>query len=97
MRVWIRRLFILPIKGYKKFISPLLGNNCRFYPTCSEYMMQAIEIHGVIKGILLGTWRILRCNPFARAALIPFRPRENGKTGDFCKSPKYARAHARPS
>ena len=37
MKHWVRWLFILPIKGYKKFISPLLGNNCRFYPTCSEY------------------------------------------------------------
>lgn len=81
MRVWIRRLFILPIKGYKKFISPLLGNNCRFYPTCSEYMMQAIEIHGVIKGILLGIWRILRCNPLCKGGIDPVPPKGKWKNG----------------
>ena len=81
MRVWIRRLFILPIKGYKKFISPLLGNNCRFYPTCSEYMMQAIEIHGVIKGILLGAWRILRCNPLCKGGIDPVPPKGKWKNG----------------
>ena len=81
MRVWIRRLFILPIKGYKKFISPLLGNNCRFYPTCSEYMMQAIEIHGVINGILLGTWRILRCNPLCKGGIDPVPPKGKWKNG----------------
>ena len=81
MRVWIRRLFILPIKGYKKFISPLLGNNCRFYPTCSEYTMQAIEIHGVVKGILLGAWRILRCNPFCKGGIDPVPPKGKWKNG----------------
>ncbi len=81
MRHWIRRLFILPIKGYKKFISPLLGNNCRFYPTCSEYTMQAIEIHGVVKGILLGAWRILRCNPFCKGGIDPVPPKGKWKNG----------------
>lgn len=52
------------IKFYKLFVSPMLGKNCRFYPTCSEYTYQAIEKYGLIKGILLGIRRILRCNPF---------------------------------
>ena len=81
MRHWIRWLFILPIKGYKKFISPLLGNNCRFYPTCSEYAMQAIEIHGVVKGILLGAWRILRCNPFCKGGIDPVPPKGKWRNG----------------
>ena len=68
-------------KGYKKFISPLLGNNCRFYPTCSEYTMQAIEIHGVVKGILLGAWRILRCNPFCKGGIGPVPPKGKWKNG----------------
>lgn len=62
-------LLILPIKGYKKFISPALGNNCRFYPKCSEYAMQALQIHGPIKGLLLSAWRILRCNPFGKGGI----------------------------
>ncbi|MEG0339436.1 MAG: membrane protein insertion efficiency factor YidD, partial [Oscillospiraceae bacterium] len=49
---FIGEVLILPIRLYKKIISPMLGNNCRFYPTCSEYAMQAIRIHGAVKGIV---------------------------------------------
>ena len=71
----MKKIFILPIKFYKACISPLLGTNCRFVPTCSEYMMQAIEIHGVIKGLMLGIWRILRCNPFGKGGYDPVPPK----------------------
>ena len=67
----LKKIFIAPIKFYKKFISPLLGNHCRYLPTCSEYMMQAIEIHGVVKGLILGIRRILRCNPWAKGGYDP--------------------------
>ena len=56
-------ILIQLLKGYKYFISPLLGNRCRFYPSCSEYMMTAIERFGIIKGIGLGLKRIGRCHP----------------------------------
>ena len=69
-----KKIFIFPIKLYKTFISPLLGANCRFVPTCSEYAMQAIDRHGVIKGLLLSLWRILRCNPFCRGGYDPVPP-----------------------
>lgn len=64
-----RLLFMLPIRFYKKFISPMLPAQCRYYPSCSTYALTAIEKHGVIKGIILGAWRILRCNPFARGGV----------------------------
>ncbi|MGB0733616.1 MAG: membrane protein insertion efficiency factor YidD [Pontibacterium sp.] len=66
-----RFIFILPIRGYQLFISPFLGNNCRYYPTCSHYTLQAIEIHGVIKGLWLGTKRILRCHPYTDGGIDP--------------------------
>ena len=52
------------IRFYQYAISPFLGNNCRFYPSCSHYMLEAIETHGVLKGVGLGTRRILKCHPW---------------------------------
>lgn len=60
----MRFLLIQIIKGYSFLISPLLGQNCRFSPTCSSYMMKAIQMHGVIKGVYLGLRRILKCHPY---------------------------------
>lgn len=62
-------IFITPIKLYKKIISPIFPNSCRFYPTCSEYMILAIEKYGVLLGMLKGIYRILRCNPFSKGGI----------------------------
>ena len=59
----IKFILIKIIKFYKLFISPYLGNNCRYLPTCSEYFMESLEEHGVLKGSLKGTKRILSCHP----------------------------------
>jgi len=67
----IKALFILPIKGYQKFISPLKRPCCRFSPSCSQYAIEAILEWGVIIGILLAFWRILRCNPFSKGGEDP--------------------------
>jgi uncharacterized protein len=60
----MKQLFILLIRGYRMFISPLFPPTCRFQPTCSMYAIQAIERFGAIKGSWLATKRILRCHPF---------------------------------
>lgn len=60
----LKKFLILIVRGYQKFISPLLGNNCRFSPTCSQYFIMAVEKYGVIKGSYLGGKRILKCHPF---------------------------------
>jgi len=56
-------ILIIPIRIYQKMISPLLPASCRFYPTCSEYFIQALQKYGVFKGSYLGIKRILRCHP----------------------------------
>lgn len=59
------------LHGYKRWISPLLGQHCRFHPTCSVYMREAIERHGVLRGTLLGTFRLLRCQPLCEGGIDP--------------------------
>ena len=71
LRLAARRALIAPIRFYKRHISPGLGRHCRFMPTCSEYAMQAIEVHGCGKGLLLAAWRLLRCNPLGRWGYDP--------------------------
>lgn len=65
----MKSILIFLVKSYKMIISPHLGNNCRFTPTCSEYMMLAIEEYGAAKGFYLGIKRILRCNPFSEGGV----------------------------
>ncbi|MFZ2488646.1 MAG: membrane protein insertion efficiency factor YidD [Anaerolineae bacterium] len=60
----MKQLVISLIRGYQRFISPLLGSNCRFEPTCSHYTLQAVERYGAAKGLWLGAKRIGRCHPF---------------------------------
>jgi len=57
------------INFYKIFISPVLGNNCRFYPSCSSYAHQAVEKYGIFKGLGKGFRRILKCNPFNKGGI----------------------------
>ncbi len=60
------KILIFTIKFYQYFISPLLGNRCRFLPTCSEYFIEALNTRGLIKGFKLGIFRILKCHPFEK-------------------------------
>ena len=60
---FIKIIFIKIIRIYKIFISPLLGNNCRYLPTCSDYFIDSLNEFGVVKGIMRGTKRILSCHP----------------------------------
>ena len=59
------------LRGYKRWISPLLPNACRFVPTCSEYAIEAVERHGALHGSWLAVMRVLRCHPLARAGYDP--------------------------
>ncbi len=67
----MKQLLILLVRGYQYGISPLLGKNCRFYPTCSEYMIESLQRHGILRGLWLGTRRVLRCHPFSAGGVDP--------------------------
>jgi putative membrane protein insertion efficiency factor len=72
-----RNLCVLILRGYRAVISPLYGDVCRYYPSCSHYTLQAIQEYGVIRGIWLGVTRILRCHPWAAGGVddVPVRER----------------------
>lgn len=69
----MKRFLIFLINKYQKHISPNLGNNCKFYPSCSEYTKQAIEKYGAFKGSFYGIKRIIRCNPFSKGGYDPLK------------------------
>lgn len=66
----MRKIFISVIKIYQKFVSPVLGKNCRFYPSCSQYAKEAVEEHG-LKGVGMSALRFVRCNPLFKGGYDP--------------------------
>ena len=70
----IARLLILALRGYKRFVSPLLGPRCRFVPSCSEYAMEAIARHGAARGAWLAVRRLGRCHPLHPGGHDPVPP-----------------------
>ncbi|MCD8905817.1 membrane protein insertion efficiency factor YidD [Staphylococcus chromogenes] len=75
----MKRLFIAPIRFYQKFISPLTPPSCRFYPTCSNYTIEAIQVHGVLKGTWLGIKRISKCHPLHKGGFDPVPLKKENK------------------
>lgn len=84
MTHWSREVVVAPVRAYQRVISPLLGPRCRYAPTCSDYAVQAIREYGILRGLVLAAWRLLRCNPFSNGGLDPvsaqrlFRRRRTG-------------------
>ena len=77
----LRRVAVAPIRLYQLLLSPLGGERCKFYPSCSEYAAQAIVRFGILRGLVLAGWRLLRCNPWSHGGFDPvsdqrlFKPR----------------------
>lgn len=70
----IKKFLIFFVRLYQILISPLVSNNaCRFYPSCSQYMLESLEKRGIIKGLLSGIWRLLRCHPWSQGGNDPVK------------------------
>jgi len=66
-----RELVVAPLRLYRRLISPLFAPRCRYAPSCSDYAIQAIREFGILRGLVLAGWRLLRCNPFSHGGLDP--------------------------
>jgi putative membrane protein insertion efficiency factor len=67
----VKLLVLAPIRFYRRLISPALPPRCKYYPSCSEYAVQAVESYGILRGTVLAAWRLLRCNPFSHGGYDP--------------------------
>lgn len=76
---WLTRLSLGLVRLYQIAFSPILGGHCRFSPSCSEYAVEALRIHGFARGWRLAVWRLLRCHPFARGGYDPVPPGRKGE------------------
>lgn len=65
----LRAVFVAPLRAYQKLISPLLGQRCKYWPSCSEYAVQSIRSYGILRGLVLASWRVLRCNPWSHGGI----------------------------
>ena len=80
----LRRAVTAPIRLYQRLVSPAIAPRCKYEPTCSRYAVQAIERYGILRGLILAGWRLLRCNPWSHGGHDPveaqrlFRAREAG-------------------
>ena len=77
----MKRLALAPIRAYSRWISPAFPRRCRYEPTCSAYAAQAVRRFGVLRGIVLAAWRLLRCNPFSHGGFDPVPERFTLHTG----------------
>jgi len=71
MKKFIQNIFIYLIKGYQYLISPFLGSNCRFHPTCSQYAIECFQKYSIPKAIVKTIWRVLRCHPWNKGGNDP--------------------------
>jgi putative membrane protein insertion efficiency factor len=71
----VSKVLIVLIRAYQYALSPMFGQRCKYYPTCSNYAIEALRVHGVLRGAGLATWRIMRCNPFSHGGVDPVPPR----------------------
>jgi putative membrane protein insertion efficiency factor len=80
----LRRIATAPVRFYQRAISPGLPARCKYYPSCSEYAVQAMRRYGILRGVVLAAWRLLRCNPWSHGGV------------DFVEDQKLFRSCARP-
>ena len=72
----LRIVVVTPIRGYQWLVSPVLGDRCKYYPSCSAYALQAVQRFGILRGLVLVVWRLLRCNPWSHGGFDPIEDQQ---------------------
>lgn len=85
MKSPLQLILLFFLRAYQLCISPFLGQNCRFYPTCSQYAMEAISTHGCVKGLFLAICRLCKCHPWHAGGSDPVPPKKNESVSPPCK------------
>jgi putative membrane protein insertion efficiency factor len=89
----MRSLVLAPIRFYQRLISPALPRRCRYEPTCSTYAVQAIQRYGILRGLVLGCWRLLRCNPWSPGGFDHVHDQRLFRSRSYtCEHPRHAGA-----
>jgi uncharacterized protein len=88
----VKRLLLAPIAAYRRWITPSLPRRCRYEPTCSAYAAQSIRRFGAVRGFLLASWRLLRCNPFSHGGFDPVPERFTLRVGPVDPSEHHGEA-----
>ena len=78
----LRALVVAPIRLYQLLLSPVLGERCKYYPSCSHYAVQAVGRYGILRGLVLAGWRLLRCNPWSRGGFDPVEAQRLFRSSD---------------
>ena len=86
------RIVLGPVRAYQRVISPALPPRCKYHPTCSAYAVQAVESYGILRGVVLAVWRVLRCNPFSHGGHDPVSAQTLFSTP---RGPDSSHSHAR--
>ena len=87
----MKAIVLAPIRLYQRVISPGLPRRCKYEPTCSRYAAQAIHRYGILRGLVLAVWRLLRCNPFSHGGFDPVEAQRLFRTGPASEPPAPAR------
>jgi uncharacterized protein len=90
----VKRLLIAAVAGYRRWVSPRLRRRCRYEPTCSAYAAESIRRYGALRGLLLGSWRLLRCNPFSHGGFDPVPDRFTLRVGPIDPADYHGEAHS---
>ena len=91
-----RAIVVAPVRFYQRFVSPALPQRCKYHPSCSHYAVTAVRQYGILRGLILAGWRLLRCNPFSHGGFDPVPDRFTLRVGPVDPAEYHRHREAHP-